>query len=259
MRDPGQKPVSAAALRYATEILKFYNQYYGIPYPFGKLDILGLPDFEAGAWRIQERFSIVNRCFFIDDKNSSVDSHQAVFEVLAHEMAHQGRRSGNDEVVGQHLAERRVCHMDGAQAIAGVASGMECDAGCRAGHGLGPYAGRAWSNTLPSAQGKTLLKRSMSSLIPFLMKRPRPCCAWWRFYVSPDVFRRGVNVYLRRFLYGNATAEDFWTALSAASWRPVDKIMPTFVDQAGEPLLTVKSACLNPSAQKAPVVRKGKQ
>ena len=67
-------------------------------------------------------------------------------------------------------------------------------------------------------------------------------------YVSPDVFRRGVNVYLRRFLYGNATAEDFWTALSAASGRPVDKIMPTFVDQAGEPLLTVRSACLNPPA-----------
>ena len=69
-------------------------------------------------------------------------------------------------------------------------------------------------------------------------------------YVSPDVFRRGVNVYLRRFSYGNATAEDFWTALAAASGRPVDKIMPTFVDQAGEPLLTVKSSCTNPPAVK---------
>jgi len=50
-------------------------------------------------------------------------------------------------------------------------------------------------------------------------------------YVSPDVFRRGVNVYLRKFSYRNATAEDFWNSLSAASGRPVDKIMPTFVDQ----------------------------
>ncbi|HXO38168.1 MAG TPA: M1 family metallopeptidase, partial [Candidatus Acidoferrum sp.] len=46
---PDKKPLTAAALRYATEILKFYNQYYGIPYPFGKLDIVGVPDFEAGA------------------------------------------------------------------------------------------------------------------------------------------------------------------------------------------------------------------
>jgi aminopeptidase N/puromycin-sensitive aminopeptidase len=78
-------------------------------------------------------------------------------------------------------------------------------------------------------------------------------------YVSPDVFRRGVNVYLRRFLYGNATAEDFWSALSAASGRPVDKIMPTFVDQAGEPLLTVKSSCTAPPVVKAPPARKGKR
>src|SRR5579859_6721118 len=48
-------------------------------------------------------------------------------------------------------------------------------------------------------------------------------------------------------------------ALSAASGRPVDKIMPTFVDQAGEPLLTVKSSCTNPPAVKAPPARKGRR
>jgi aminopeptidase N/puromycin-sensitive aminopeptidase len=68
-----------------------------------------------------------------------------------------------------------------------------------------------------------------------------------------------VNVYLRRFSYGNATAEDFWSALAAASGRPVDKIMPTFVDQAGEPLLTVKSSCTAPPVVKAPPARKGKR
>src|SRR5262249_5075001 len=68
----------------------------------------------------------------------------------------------------------------------------------------------------------------------------------------------GVNVYLRRFMYGNATAEDFWNSLSAASGRPVDKIMPTFVDQAGEPLVTVKTACVNPPVAKEPA-RKGRK
>src|SRR5207245_2343052 len=38
---PDKRPLEDAALRYATEILKFYNQYYGTPYPFGKLDIVG--------------------------------------------------------------------------------------------------------------------------------------------------------------------------------------------------------------------------
>src|SRR5262249_16826525 len=52
-------------------------------------------------------------------------------------------------------------------------------------------------------------------------------------YVSPEVFRRGVNAYLRKFAYSNATAEDFWSAIAVASGRPVDKIMPGFVNQPG--------------------------
>jgi aminopeptidase N len=39
----------------------------------------------------------------------------------------------------------------------------------------------------------------------------------------------------------------------------VDKIMPTFFDQAGEPLLTVKSSCTAPPVVKAPPARKGKR
>src|SRR6516164_2263164 len=62
-------------------------------------------------------------------------------------------------------------------------------------------------------------------------------------YVSPEVFRRGVNNYLQTFEYSNATAEDFWTTLTQASGRPVDKIMRTFVNQPGEPLVTVRTSC----------------
>src|SRR5258708_27140025 len=65
-------------------------------------------------------------------------------------------------------------------------------------------------------------------------------------YVSPDVFKRGVNAYLRKFAYGNATAEDFWSAITVASGRPVDKIMPTFIAQPGVPLVSIKSECVQP-------------
>ena len=29
--------------------MTYFNQYFGIKYPFGKLDMIGLPDFSAGA------------------------------------------------------------------------------------------------------------------------------------------------------------------------------------------------------------------
>jgi aminopeptidase N/puromycin-sensitive aminopeptidase len=57
-------------------------------------------------------------------------------------------------------------------------------------------------------------------------------------WIGPDVFRQGVHNYLSAHLYANATAEDFWNAQTAASKQPVDKVMSSFVDKPGVPLLT---------------------
>jgi len=255
---PDKKPLGTAALRYAAEILKFYNQYYGIPYPFGKLDIVGVPDFEAGAMENTAAIFYRESLLFIDDKNSSVDSHQQVFEVLAHEMAHQW--------FGDLVTMK---WWDNIWLNEGFATWMAL----KPSQSLHPE----WNATLDAVQATdtALTADALVNTHPIRVKADTPeeinelfdsisyekAAAVLRMiesYVSPEVFRRGVNVYLRKFSYGNATAEDFWNSLSAASGRPVDKIMPTFVDQAGEPLVTVKSACLNPPAAKAPV-RKGKR
>jgi aminopeptidase N/puromycin-sensitive aminopeptidase len=67
-------------------------------------------------------------------------------------------------------------------------------------------------------------------------------------YIGEQSFRNGVNAYLKQHEYGNAKAEDFWNAMTTASKKPVDKIMPTFVNQAGAPLLTVTSQCAGSKA-----------
>ena len=256
---PDKKPLSAAALRYAAEILKFYNQYYGIPYPFGKLDIVGLPDFEAGAMENTGAIFYRESLLFIDDKNSSVDSHQQVFEVLAHEMAHQwfgdlvtmkwwdniwlneGFATWMALKPSQALHPEWNANLDAVQA---TDQALTLD---------------ALLNT-HSIRAKAETPEEINALFdPISYEKASSVLRMIESYVSPDVFRRGVNVYLRRFSYGNATAEDFWSALAAASGRPVDKIMPTFVDQAGEPLLTVKSSCTNPPAVRQSPARKGRR
>jgi aminopeptidase N len=256
---PDKKALGLAALRYASEILKFYNQYYGIPYPFGKLDIVGVPDFEAGAMENTAAIYYRESLLFIDDKNSSVDSHQAVFEVLAHEMAHQwfgdlvtmkwwdnlwlneGFATWMALKPSQALHPEWNANLDAVQATS-IALGLD-----------------ALVNTHP-VHVKAETPEEINALFDSISyEKAAAVLRMIESYVSPDVFRRGVNVYLRKFAYGNATAEDFWRALTAASGRPVDKIMPTFVEQAGEPLVTVKSACVNPPSAAAPPVRKGKR
>ena len=256
---PDKKPLGTAALRYASEILKFYNQYYGIPYPFGKLDIVGVPDFEAGAMENTAAIFYRESLLFIDDNNSSVEAHQAVFEVLAHEMAHQwfgdlvtmkwwdnvwlneGFATWMALKPSQALHPEWNAQLDAVQATNGA------------------LALDSLLNTHPIRVKAETPEEINEIFDPISYEKASAVLRMIESYVSPDVFRRGVNVYLRRFSYSNATAEDFWTALTAASGRPVDKIMPTFIDQAGEPLVTVKSVCVNQSSTPAPAATRKKK
>jgi aminopeptidase N len=75
-------------------------------------------------------------------------------------------------------------------------------------------------------------------------------------YLGAETFRKGVNAYVEKFQYGNATSQDFWTAMAAASGQPIDRILPTFVNQPGVPLLSTSLACSGGTSQVAIDVRR---
>jgi aminopeptidase N len=62
-------------------------------------------------------------------------------------------------------------------------------------------------------------------------------------YIGAEAFRRGVNDYLGRHAYANASAEDFASALAAAAQQPADRVLMDFVRQPGIPLVSVSSTC----------------
>jgi aminopeptidase N/puromycin-sensitive aminopeptidase len=251
---PDKAPLGLVAVQYAQEILKFYDQYYGIQYPYGKLDIVGLPDFEAGAMENTAAIFYRESLLFIDDKNSSVDSHALVFEVLAHEMAHQwfgdlvtmkwwdniwlneGFATWMEKKPAQTLHPEWNSMLEAVKDTNGA---LSVDS-LRNTHPI-----RATANTPDQIN-------EMFDSISY--EKGAAVLRMIESYLSPEVFRRGVNAYLKKFAYSNATAEDFWTTMAQSSGRPVDKIMPTFVNLPGEPLVKVQVACVTPPAQ--PVSKK---
>src|SRR5262249_48550108 len=62
-------------------------------------------------------------------------------------------------------------------------------------------------------------------------------------YVGAEPFRKAVNSYLQAHAYGNAAADDFWTAIARSTGKAVDQILPTFVNQPGVPVVTVAPSC----------------
>ena len=86
---PDKLGLTAFALEAAEQQLAFYNKYFGIKYPFGKLDIIGVPDFSAGAMENAGAITFREQLLFVDPAASSVAARKRVAEVIAHEIAHQ--------------------------------------------------------------------------------------------------------------------------------------------------------------------------
>ena len=88
--DPRPVPEPPArACDAAQHQLKWFNDYFGIKYPFGKLDIIGIPDFAAGAMENVGAITFRERALLVDDATASVDQRRNVASVIAHEIAHQ--------------------------------------------------------------------------------------------------------------------------------------------------------------------------
>ena len=68
-------------------------------------------------------------------------------------------------------------------------------------------------------------------------------------YVGPELFSRGVSSYLNKYALGNAAGEDFWTEMTRVTEKPINRVMKSFVEQPGAPLLTVKTRCVAGSTE----------
>ncbi len=86
---PDKVALTPYGLEVAKYVLHYYNNYFGIPYPLKKLDLIAVPDFEAGAMENFGAITYRETDLLIDEKTASINAKKQVDLVIAHEMAHQ--------------------------------------------------------------------------------------------------------------------------------------------------------------------------
>jgi aminopeptidase N len=235
---PDKVQLGSFALSTAEFVLHYYNNYFGIPYPMPKLDMIALPDFEAGAMENFGAITYRETAMLVDEKTASLDAKKLVATDIAHEMAHQW--------FGDMVTMR---WWDNLWLNEGFATWMENK----------PIA--AWkpdwhiSEDVIAAQNRTLDYDAQRVTRPIRAKADTPDEINEMFdgiaygkaaavllmvenYEGEETFRQGVHNYLQAHMFSNATAEDFWNAQAEVSHRPVDKILSSFVAEPGVPLLT---------------------
>jgi aminopeptidase N len=240
---PEKKDLGALALRAAETILPFFNRYYGIRYPFGKLDMVALPDYEWGGMENTASIFYKERSLLVHEKTASVAARRGVANIVSHEIAHQWfgdlvtlawwDNVWLNEGFATWVAFKPLPVWDPdydpsvreAQSTMGVlgADSILATRPIRK-NGETPAEINELFDGIAYQKGSALLRMLES-------------------YVGPEVFREGINAYLRKHANGNATAEDFWSELTRVSGKPVDRIMASFVDQPGAPLVSVETRC----------------
>jgi len=240
---PDKLPLTGFALEATQQVLKFYNEWTGIKYAFGKLDIIGVPDFAAGAMENVGAITFREEELFADPQRASLGTRKTVASVVSHEVAHQW--FGN-------LVTMKW--WDDIWLNEGFATWMATK----------PLAAwhPEWQVDLDEVEERqtAVSTDALRSTRPIRTKVETPdeinevfdriayektasVLRTIENYVGPEVFRKGVGAYLRKYSFANATGEDFWTEVARTTGKPVDRIMKPFIEQAGVPVVKIDAQC----------------
>jgi aminopeptidase N len=240
---PGKKEMGKFALESAEHVLGYYDKYFSIKYPYGKLDLIGLPDFSAGAMENTGCITFREVILLIDEKRGSIDLKKTIASVIAHEMAHQWfgdlvTMKWWDDI---WLNEGFATWMSSKPIEAWKPEwNFNLDDVSETG---GTMSTDSLANTRPIHQAADTPAQIQELFDGIAYGKAASVLRMLEAYLGEQAFRAGVNAYLQQHQYANATADDFWDAQAKTSKKPVDQIMPTFVKQAGVPIVDVKSQC----------------
>jgi puromycin-sensitive aminopeptidase len=240
---PGKKQLDGFALESAKFFMHYYNQYFGIKYPFEKLDLIGLPDFAAGAMENTGLITFREALLLINDKHASIALKREVADIVAHEMAHMWF---GDLVTMQWwddiwLNEGFATWMSPKPVAAWKPAWhveLETVRDAITSQGVDSL-----QHTRPIQQAAETPAQIQELFDGIAYGKAAAVLRMLEAYIGPESFRAAVKQYLKQHSYGNATATDFWTTLAKVSGKPVDRVMPTFVQQAGLPFVAVRSEC----------------
>ena len=239
----GKEQMGKFALEAAEHILSYYDKYFDIKYPYGKLDLVGIPDFSAGAMENTGCITFREILLQIDEEHGSVGLKKTIASVIAHEMAHQWF---GDLVTAKWwddiwLNEGFATWMSSKPIEAWRPEwNFDLDDVSNTGGSLNTDS---LANTRPIHQAAETPGQIMELFDGIAYGKAAAVLRMVEAYLGEKTFEAGVNAYLQKHQYGNATAADFWNAQAETSKKPVDKIMASFVTQAGAPIINVKAQC----------------
>ena len=236
---PGKSHLTDFGMDVGVFCLKWFEEYYGIPYPSDKVDLAGLPDFAAGAMENLGCITFRESLLLVDPATSTQNEQQLVVDVVAHELAHMW--------FGDLVTMRWWNGIWLNEAFATFMEIAACDA-------YRPDWERWTSFGLERSAAFDVDALDSTRSVEFEVRSPADCEGMFDVltyqkggsllrmleqYLGEQTFREGVSHYLGLHSYKNTETNDLWDAIESTSGEPVRRIMDSWIWQPGFPLITV--------------------
>ncbi|MDP2669346.1 MAG: M1 family metallopeptidase [bacterium] len=238
---PGKENLTGYGHAIGAFSLAFFSQYYNIPYPGGKLDLIAIPDFASGAMENLGAITFRETAVLVDENRASRAELERVADVVSHENAHMW--------FGDLVTMKWWNSIWLNEAFATFMEMLAVDA-------WKPEWRRWDSFTFSRAVAMYVDGLKSTRPIEFPVKAPEEAAGMFDVltyekgasilrmleqFLEEEVFRDGIRVYLRRHKYGNAETGDLWNAIEDSSGRPVRALMNSWIFQPGYPLISVRA------------------
>ncbi len=221
VHQPGKGALTAFAEECGTFSKDFFAEYFAIPYPTDKLDLVGLPDFAAGAMENLGLVTFREALLLVDPTTATQAEEHVIANVVAHEIAHMWF---GDLVTmrwwnGLWLKEAFATFMANV-----CVDAMKPDWHVWDSFGLDRTAALE-TDALESTRAIEYPVRSphdaegMYDILTY--EKGAAVLRMLEQYLGADEFRAGVRAYLSKHAYGNTENTDLWDAIEAATSEPV--------------------------------------
>jgi len=237
---PGREALTGFALQAAAHALDFFADWFGLPYPADKLDLVAIPDFAFGAMENLGCVTFRETALLIDPQRASQLELQRVADVVSHEIAHMWfgdlvtMKWWNgiwlNEAFATFMELLCVDHFRPAWRR-WVSFGLEREAALAVDglHRTRPVEYPVGPPEEAEGMFDVLTYQKGASVLRMLER-----------YLGEQRFRDGIRRYLTRHRYANTETADLWDALEEASGEPVRQIMESWIFQGGHPLVRLE-------------------
>ncbi len=235
----GQGHLASIAAGLVAPILADQERWFGMKYPYKKLDFIAIPEYWPGAMEHPGAVTFSDGIMLLDPASASPNARRRLAQIIAHELAHMWfgdlvtmqwwddlwlNESFADWFGDKTTAKLFPQYKVELAELESVQRVMFSDASAGADAIRKPVVSEV------DLLGDVGLAYNKGKSVIGMMER----------WIGPELFRKGVNDYLRAHAWGNATASDLFASLSRAAGFAVGPAMATFLDQPGVPLVEAR-------------------